>query len=250
MGNGDSRGRTIQNDRRGYGFSESGIAENTNVPFGTIPNGNFVIVDSFRTNSQLPDIPIFNYINRFNVPRVVHAVLPLDPVLYMWDASQNKYRFWFSMRFTGNGKAASCTLRRTHNPLRILLSTQRDSPTLNVQGNNRVWYGGNGYRLYRRKNDLSTSRWSEYCNEALWPGTRTTRYACRNQTFSPTQNFTCNNAQFGGAPTYGIPNYCWLDSNQFTFMEVLDPINCTVQGVNELMLNRREGVPNSGNVLY
>ena len=245
-----ARGRTIRNDRRSHGFTESGIAEDTNVPFGIIPNGSFVIVDSFNHRRNLPDFPQFNYINRFNVPFVLHKLLPLDPVCYFWDATANKYRFWFSIRFIGNGQSASCTLRRTTNPLRILLSTQRDSPTLNVQGNNRVWYGGNGYRRYRRKNDLNESRWREYCNEALWPGTRTSgTRACRSQNFSPTQNFTCNNAQFGD-PVYGLPKYCWLDSNLFTFMEVLNPINCTVEGVNELMLNRIKGVPNSGNVLY
>ena len=166
----------------------------------------------------------------------------------MWDATANKYRFWFSIRLTGNGQPASCTLRRTHNPLRILLSTERNSPALNVQGNNRVWYGGNGYRVYQRQNDINRSTWNEYCNEALWPGTRTSRSACASRNFSPTENFTCNNAQFGN-PT-DVPKYCWIDSNQFTFMEVLNPINCTVEGVNELRLNSIQGVPNSGNVLY
>ena len=244
------RGRTIRNDRRSHGFTESAISEDTNIPFGIIPNGSFVVLDSFNHRRNLPDFPQFNYINRFNVPFVLHKLLPLDPVCYFWDATANKYRFWFSIQFIGNGQPANCTLRRTQNPLRILLSTQRDSPTLNVQGNNRVWYGGNGYRIYRRKFDLSDSRWNEYCNEALWPGTRTTRYACRSQNFSRTQNFTCNNAQFGGAPTYGIPNYCWLDFNQFAFFEVINPINCTVQGINELTINNRRGVQNSGHVLY
>ena len=248
MGNGNSRGNVRYNHGVSRGFTESAIAEDTNIPFGIIPTGSFVIVDSFRHNSQLPDFSIFNYISRFNVPFVVHAVLPLEPVLYMWDTTQNKYRFWFSMRFTGNGQTASCTLRRTDNPLRILLSTERDSPTLNVQGNNRVWYGGNGYRFYRRKFDTGPSRWNEYCNEALWPGTRTSRGACASRNFSPTENFTCNNAQFGN-PTEP-PKYCWVDFNQFAFFEVINPINCTVEGINELTINNRRGVPNSGNVLY
>ena len=83
MGNGNSRGNIRYNHGVSWGFTESGIAEDTNVPFGEIPNGSFVIVDSFRHNSQLPDFPIFNYISRFNVPFVVHAVLPLEPIIYV-----------------------------------------------------------------------------------------------------------------------------------------------------------------------
>ena len=185
---------------------------------------------------------------RLNIPfRLTNRGLStaLPPLLFFWDGAQNKYRFWLSVNFTSNGNGtARFSLRQRKNPLRIDVAGEgQNNVQVNFSRNTRVTYGGHGTFFHPGGflNALVGQPAASHrsCNPAIFTNGGDPTNICGSVNVNPGGTFNCNTGYRGAFRDWpnGIHKWCWINlSENYTFLEIFDVRNGTIQGGIELLL--------------
>lgn len=221
-----------------------------NIDLGYPPNGSRTVIDVVDMATAPTLGEAFAGWNRHNIPaglthRGVSTAFP--PLLFFWDAAQNKYRFWLSVNFTQNivGSASnrsSFSLRQRQNPLRIDVGSEgQNNVQVNFSRNTQVTYGGHGY-FYRPWYEVLVGqphRSHRSCNPAIFPDGGESNNSCGSVTVNPGGTFNCNTGFQGAFRAWpdGIHKWCWINIwESYTFLEIFDVRGGTIQGGIELLL--------------